>query len=160
MSVGMDRACGEGVGRKQTGCSAMTSDDLCHSLIEAEVKAHVLTARNASSACCLALDYQVPPAFQTRFSRYKIMTGPPTPPPSSDLEIQDAARNTVPPEAAPGVPQTTHLPANGAQPTSPTTALQQNRYRNHFQSIAALAAEEKYAQLIKFAEDIDMSVGL
>ena len=84
------------------------------------------------------------------------MTGPLTPPPSSALEIQDAARGplpAVPPQTAvPPVPQqvTTTLPV--APPSSIGT------YKDAFLALSELAMNEQYTELIRLAENHDLMV--
>jgi COP9 signalosome complex subunit 8 len=97
------------------------------------------------------------------------MSGPPTPPPSSALEHEDAARVAVPPVIAePAIPvpsadapqqpieqQDTQL-ADAAPASVPTY----NPYRQAFTVIADLAAREKYEDLVLIAETGDLNVGL
>ncbi|KAF7311348.1 CSN8-PSD8-EIF3K domain-containing protein [Mycena kentingensis (nom. inval.)] len=68
--------------------------------------------------------------------------GPPTPPPTSATELQDAARASVPPSAS-----SSSVPAAARAPD----ILQQL-----FPSIASLASEQKYKELIRFAEYNDI----
>ncbi|KAF7322383.1 CSN8-PSD8-EIF3K domain-containing protein [Mycena chlorophos] len=67
--------------------------------------------------------------------------GPPTPPPSSATEIKDAARTVVPPTASSSAP----APPSGAQ----------DNYTQFFPILASLAAEKKYKELARAAEQGD-----
>ncbi|KAF7295526.1 CSN8-PSD8-EIF3K domain-containing protein [Mycena indigotica] len=62
--------------------------------------------------------------------------GPPTPPPSSATEIQDAARTSAPPAAAAPAPQ----------------SVVSDHFTQIFPRIATLATEKKYKELIRLAE--------
>ena len=100
------------------------------------------------------------------------MTGPPTPPPSSATEIEDAARTSIPPPLA----QAEAQPDTEAQPTpeappSETTAqqsppeaapqpAQQTAYELLFPSIAELARSGSLKELVQVAERADLSVRL
>ncbi|KAF7363848.1 CSN8-PSD8-EIF3K domain-containing protein [Mycena sanguinolenta] len=69
--------------------------------------------------------------------------GPPTPPPSSATEIQDATRTIVPP-----------VPA--ASTSAPAPARQDN-FTQIFPEIVSLAAEKRYVELIDLAEFRDVA---
>ncbi|KAI0784370.1 COP9 signalosome [Abortiporus biennis] len=85
------------------------------------------------------------------------MTGPPTPPPSSDLEIKDAARleapvppppaTAPPPVAAPAEPQT-------VQPPRQT----QTQYDIFFPTLENYASNGQLDQLVAEAEKADLTV--
>jgi len=80
------------------------------------------------------------------------MTGPPTPPPSSALEIADAVRSSVPPQVqSGGVATTSQAPASSSQPLT--------SYQVLFQRLAELAMVEKpnYRQLAQTAELGDLN---
>ncbi|CAL1705759.1 unnamed protein product [Somion occarium] len=98
------------------------------------------------------------------------MTGPPTPPPSSALEIQDAQREaSVPPPAAAQSETTAAEPADHAQneepiavePTvqpdsTPEVATQSlNVYQLLFPTLADLASKGSYRELVDVAERAD-----
>ncbi|KAJ7112385.1 COP9 signalosome [Mycena crocata] len=71
-------------------------------------------------------------------------TGPPTPPPSSATEIQDATRTVAPP-----------LPAastSAAAPTAPPTQMRQDGFTQLFPQIASLASEKNFLGLIQLAQ--------
>ncbi|KAF8205736.1 COP9 signalosome, partial [Mycena galopus ATCC 62051] len=73
--------------------------------------------------------------------------GPPTPPPSSATEIQDAARTIVPP-----------VPAASTSTSAPAPAQQQPRqdgFTQIFPEIVSLASEKHYKQLIHAIEQSD-----
>ncbi|KAJ7256472.1 COP9 signalosome [Mycena haematopus] len=70
-------------------------------------------------------------------------TGPPTPPPSSATEIQDATRTIVPP-----------VPV--ASTSTPAQARQDN-FTQIFPEIVSLASEKRYAELIDLAEFRDVA---
>lgn len=103
------------------------------------------------------------------------MTGPPTPPPSSALEIQDAQREaSVPPPAAAQSETTAAEPADHAQneepiavePTvqpdsTPEVATQSlNVYQLLFPTLADLASKGSYRELVDVAERADWNVCL
>ncbi|KZT09788.1 uncharacterized protein LAESUDRAFT_695639 [Laetiporus sulphureus 93-53] len=71
------------------------------------------------------------------------MTGPPTPPPTSQTEIEDAARISAP---AQPIPEPTDVPP--AQPVAP--------YQTAVASIQQSSANGNYAELIRIAEEEDM----
>ncbi|KAJ7749549.1 COP9 signalosome [Mycena maculata] len=75
-------------------------------------------------------------------------TGPPTPPPISATEIQDATRTVVPPLPA----ASTSTPVVAA-PQAP----RQDMYTQLFPQIASLASEKNFVQLIRAAEGCDIS---
>lgn len=91
------------------------------------------------------------------------MTGPPTPPLSSALEIQDAARGSVPPEAAvPAIapePEAQALPV-APVPQHPTLPQQESRYGLVFPALSDLAANGRYEELVQTAEEIDLIVNV
>ena len=95
------------------------------------------------------------------------MSGPPTPPPTSAIELEDAARTSVPSHA----PQTTvSEPAVAAQrPPGPPAAQQpsvasqattfmSNSYRQLFPAIRDLASNERFEELAEAAELGDLTV--
>ncbi|KAJ7137787.1 COP9 signalosome, partial [Mycena epipterygia] len=74
--------------------------------------------------------------------------GPPTPPPSSATEIQDATRTVIPP-----------LPAastSAAAPVAPPSQ-RQDQYTHIFPQIASLASENNFRDLIRVAEAHDIA---
>ncbi|KAF7337961.1 CSN8-PSD8-EIF3K domain-containing protein [Mycena venus] len=73
-------------------------------------------------------------------------TGPPTPPPSSATEIQDAARTIVPP-----------VPAASTSAPAPAPQARQDNFTQIFPQIASLASEKNYLDLIKFVERNDIA---
>ncbi|KAJ6531230.1 COP9 signalosome [Mycena capillaripes] len=73
-------------------------------------------------------------------------TGPPTPPPSSATEIQDAARTVVPP-----------LPAASTSAPAPAPQVRQDAFTHIFPEIASLASEKKFSALIRLAEARDVA---
>jgi COP9 signalosome complex subunit 8 len=77
-------------------------------------------------------------------------TGPPTPPPTSATEIQDAARTIVPPVPA----------ASTSAPVPAPQAARQDGFTQIFPEIASLAAEKQYPRLIRLAEAHDVAVRL
>ena len=100
------------------------------------------------------------------------MTGPPTPPPTSAIEIQDAQREaSVPPVAATTAPPEVP-PAEGAseaqadepivveQPSQPAPppGPPLNTYQLLFPALAELASQGKFQELIERAERGDLSV--
>lgn len=92
------------------------------------------------------------------------MTGPPTPPLSSAFEIQDAARGSVPPEATvPAIaapePQAQPLPV-APVPPHPTLPQQESRYGLVFPALSDLAANGRYEELVRTAEEIDLIVNV
>ncbi|KAJ7481183.1 hypothetical protein B0H11DRAFT_2024585 [Mycena galericulata] len=76
-------------------------------------------------------------------------TGPPTPPPSSATEIQDATRTVVPPLPA----ASTSAPVAAA--AHPPPQAREDVYTQIFPQIGSLASEKKYAELISLAESAD-----
>ncbi|KAH8099597.1 COP9 signalosome [Cristinia sonorae] len=94
------------------------------------------------------------------------MTGPPTPPPTSAIEIQDAARASVPPtdiatttqqtetEAEPIVtdPPTEETPASAASVQQQLTTY----YHLLFPTIAELVSRAEYAAVVEVAERGDL----
>lgn len=94
------------------------------------------------------------------------MTGPPTPPPSSATEIEDAARTTLPPPQA-AAPATAE-PAAAPVPVQPATeqrpppitsqTAQKSSYELLFPSITELARSGSIRDLIEVAERGDLSV--
>ncbi|TFK94754.1 hypothetical protein K466DRAFT_508776 [Polyporus arcularius HHB13444] len=92
------------------------------------------------------------------------MTGPPTPPPSSATEIEDAARTTLPPpQAAPATvePAAAPVPAQPVteqpQPPIASPATPKSSYELLFPSIADLARSGSIRDLIEVAERGDQS---
>ena len=91
------------------------------------------------------------------------MTGPPTPPPSSATEIEDAARTTLPPpQAAPATEPVAPAPAppppEQTQPTIPNQTAPKTAYELLFPSITELARSGSVRDLIQVAERGDLSV--
>ncbi|KAI0707671.1 hypothetical protein C8Q76DRAFT_745855 [Earliella scabrosa] len=90
------------------------------------------------------------------------MTGPPTPPPSSATEIEDAARTTLPPpQAAPATEPVAPAPAppppEQTQPTIPNQTAPKTAYELLFPSITELARSGSVRDLIQVAERGDLS---
>ena len=90
------------------------------------------------------------------------MSGPPTPPPSSALEIEDAARATVAPvqpTAAP--PDTPQAPTEQPAAIVPSVSVPPtNRYIQAFTAIIDLASHARYEELSQAAELADLNVRL
>ena len=98
------------------------------------------------------------------------MTGPPTPPPTSAIEIEDAARASLPPvqpppaqpegeETPPVAPPTTEpAPQDSLPQPSPQPVQQKTSYELLFPSVAELARSGNITELIAFAERADLSV--
>ena len=103
------------------------------------------------------------------------MTGPPTPPPSSATEIEDAARTSLPPpQAPPDEPATEPQAAPEAPPAAPPPAVEeapqdpppapavqqpiQTSYELLFPAIAALARSGSLTELVEVAERGDLNV--
>ncbi|KAJ7024310.1 hypothetical protein C8F04DRAFT_1132072 [Mycena alexandri] len=88
-------------------------------------------------------------------------TGPPTPPPSSATEIQDAARTVVPPipAASSSASASTSAPAPAPAPTSTAAAstVRQDDFTRIFPQLGSLATEHSFDQLIKVAEANDVA---
>ncbi|KAI0822826.1 hypothetical protein BC628DRAFT_1387842 [Trametes gibbosa] len=94
------------------------------------------------------------------------MTGPPTPPPSSAVEIEDAARTVLPPQAqaeptpAPAIEPVTVPPApvtEDTQSAPPGLPKQSTTYELLFPSIKDLAKNGSLRELIELAERGDLS---
>ncbi|KAI0647372.1 COP9 signalosome [Trametes meyenii] len=93
------------------------------------------------------------------------MTGPPTPPPSSAVEIEDAARTVLPPQVAASTLGATEPPA--AEPIEPApdaahaspaeNSKQSTTYELLFPSISDLARSGSLRELIEVAERGDLS---
>ncbi|KAJ7461543.1 COP9 signalosome [Mycena latifolia] len=77
-------------------------------------------------------------------------TGPPTPPPTSATEIQDAARTVVPPLPA----ASTSAPVPAA---APPPQARQDYFTQLFPQIGSLASEKKFSELILVAERHDIA---
>lgn len=95
------------------------------------------------------------------------MTGPPTPPPSSATEIQDAARTSVPPQqGAQAAASATELAAPAAQPapeqvqpaTDALNIANQTSYELIFPSLVICARSGTTRELIQLAERGDLNV--
>ena len=92
------------------------------------------------------------------------MTGPPTPPPSSATEIQDATRTSVPPQAAQAA--ATEAAAPDAQPapeqvqaaTNASSNTNKTSYQLIFPSLLILARSGTTKELIQMAERADLNV--
>ncbi|KAI0333557.1 hypothetical protein GY45DRAFT_1319526 [Cubamyces sp. BRFM 1775] len=94
------------------------------------------------------------------------MTGPPTPPPSSAVEIEDAARTMLPPQAAAAAPATESTePASTAaqpaaeevQPSIASQTKQSTTYELLFPTISDMARSGSLKELIEVAERGDLS---
>lgn len=81
------------------------------------------------------------------------MTGPPTPPPTSEIEIKDAARNSVPPQSVPSNPPQ----ASSSQTTPPKNI---GHYQLLFPTLADFASKKDYKSLTTIAERGDLNVRL
>ncbi|KAI0093902.1 hypothetical protein BDY19DRAFT_919504 [Irpex rosettiformis] len=97
------------------------------------------------------------------------MSGPPTPPPSSALELEDAARTTAAIEATlpttvpPGPDaqeELTEQPADPAQPVviPPPSVSPINPYKQAFTAIIDLASHDRFEELAQNAESADLNV--
>ena len=98
------------------------------------------------------------------------MTGPPTPPPSSATEIEDAARTSLPPPQAPPAEPATEPQAPPAPsppvveeapqdaPLPPVVKPTQTSYELLFPTIAGLARSGSLTELVEVAERADLSV--
>ncbi len=93
------------------------------------------------------------------------MSGPPTPPPSSALEIEDATRTTIAPEPAPASTTTTTTDAPPTEqtiahpppvPTIPIAAA--SPYRDAFAVVADLVSHGKFEEVVQVAETADLNV--
>ncbi|CDO73588.1 hypothetical protein BN946_scf185014.g58 [Trametes cinnabarina] len=93
------------------------------------------------------------------------MTGPPTPPPSSAVEIEDAARTVLPPPAA-GAPPADTVNATPAatqavteeiQPPIVSQSAQSTTYELLFRSISDMARSGSLWELVEVAERGDLS---
>ena len=84
------------------------------------------------------------------------MAGPLTPPPSSATEMADEARTAAPTPPAEPIPAATPV-----SPVSPIESkqLSQDIYQQIFPTIADLANQQDYIQLISVAERCDLNVG-
>jgi COP9 signalosome complex subunit 8 len=84
------------------------------------------------------------------------MTGPPTPPPSSETELLDQARTDAiapaPPAAATSAPAATPQTSQTKQPP-------QDVYHFVLPKLASLAAQSDYSELIRVAEHADLNAG-
>ena len=87
------------------------------------------------------------------------MAGPLTPPPSSATEMADEARTAAPTPPAEPIPAAT--PVSPVSPVSPIESKQssQDVYQQIFPTIADLANQQDYIQLISVAERCDLNVG-
>lgn len=72
--------------------------------------------------------------------------GPPTPPPTTQTEIQDASRTVVPAQSS------------SSAPVAPAPQARQDAYQTGFPRIAELASAGDYEGLIRFAEYLDLRV--
>ena len=79
------------------------------------------------------------------------MTGPPTPPPTSEIEIKDAARSSGAPQ---GASSSNPPQSSGAQSKNATY------YNLIFPTLADLAAKGNFKELASFAELKDLKVRL
>lgn len=108
------------------------------------------------SSVVVQLDLQPPILAIQADLRHTRMTGPPTPPPTSAIELEDAARAS----GAPDVAQT--AAPQPADPTAPISvqpvAFAPNAYRQAFSTILNLAAHERYQELVDVAEFSDLNV--
>ncbi len=97
-------------------------------------------------------------------SSFTIMAnGPPTPPPTTDIEIQDAAREEASANANANaqatssstetVPEPAQQQQSASRPPPPQDVFQQA-----FQRIASLASEKQWHELISVAENADVWV--
>ncbi|KAJ7685587.1 hypothetical protein DFH06DRAFT_1158916 [Mycena polygramma] len=86
------------------------------------------------------------------------IAGPPTPPPTSATEIQDATRTIVPPlPAASTSTSTPAAPASAPAQAPPAAQTRQDDFSRIFPQIASLASEKKFSQLARFAEENDIA---
>lgn len=95
------------------------------------------------------------------------MSGPPTPPPSSALEIEDATRTTIAPEP-PAPASTTTTTTTDAPPTEQTSAhpppvptipiAAASPYRDAFVVVSDLVTHGKFEEVVQVAETADLNV--
>lgn len=91
------------------------------------------------------------------------MTGPPTPPITSAIEIEDAARTAQPSTETTVVTGGT-APAAPGEPVAPQVAIAETPqqvatpYRQAFATLAELAAAGKFKELVEVAETADLTV--
>jgi len=88
------------------------------------------------------------------------MTGPPTPPPSSALEIEDAVRSSVPPQVQPvGETSTSQASGSGVAVSATSRDLPMTSYQILFPKLAelALSSQPKYRELAQTAEIGDLA---
>ncbi|PIL24274.1 hypothetical protein GSI_14027 [Ganoderma sinense ZZ0214-1] len=91
------------------------------------------------------------------------MTGPPTPPPSSATEIQDAARTSVPPQAAkaaatdPAAPDAQPAPEQVQAAANVLSTANKTSYELIFPSLVILARSGTTKELIQMAERADLN---
>ncbi|OBZ69262.1 COP9 signalosome complex subunit 8 [Grifola frondosa] len=90
------------------------------------------------------------------------MAGPPTPPPTTATELEDAARTSVPPQVTPIVAevQTPPTPSESAPPQAPPTSAQERKktsYELLFPKLAELAVNGNFEELIQVAERGDLT---
>lgn len=96
------------------------------------------------------------------------MTGPPTPPPTTEAEIQDAARTSIPPQVTPMAtdpepPITVDQPSDVQQTASTSAApteLQGTPFEILLSTLADLADVGQYRELVLAAEQGDALVCL
>ena len=99
------------------------------------------------------------------------MTGPPTPPPSSATEIEDAARSSLPPPQAPPSDPVAEPQAAATPPAEPTPQKepsqiavetvqppQKTSYELLLPTIAELARTGSLQELVEVAERADINV--
>jgi COP9 signalosome complex subunit 8 len=82
------------------------------------------------------------------------MTGPPTPPPTTAVEIADEARTSAPVVTVATEPIT----AVPAAPAAPKQGSSQDAYQLLFPTLANLAYQGDYRQIIDAAERGDLKV--
>ncbi|KAK0211161.1 hypothetical protein DFS33DRAFT_1271020 [Desarmillaria ectypa] len=87
--------------------------------------------------------------------------GPPTPPPTTDIEIQDAAREEASANAnananAQTASSSTETASEPQQQQAPSRPPPQDVFQRAFQKIASLASEKQWQELISVAEDADV----
>ncbi|KAJ6490651.1 hypothetical protein C8R47DRAFT_455207 [Mycena vitilis] len=87
------------------------------------------------------------------------IAGPPTPPPTSATEIQDATRTIVPPLPAASTSASTSSAAPAPAPAQapPAAQTRQDDFSRVFPQLASLASEKKFSQLARFAEEGDIA---
>jgi hypothetical protein len=96
----------------------------------------------------------VSPSLSTTMSH-----GPPTPPPTSQTEIMDIEKDEAAKAAAATVTSTETAPPTATDADAPTAAAIDS-YQQLLPTIADLAAQQQYEELVRVAELADLNVCL